>query len=211
MIGRAGRAGLIDSTGESILVFKNQDRQKVLSLITGSMKRCESSFECNSSLAFSIFVLSLIALNLTHLGSQILFFFKQTLFYLQYRNKIGANKTESNQDFIPEEFEFISNALVYLIKNGFIKSSGSIPSDSENTRSLFYSEFEVTQLGKAAIRGNIDLECVNQLYTDLKFGLKSLVLSNYLHLIYLCTPYELVNGLTNFDFDIYLRKVGIRI
>jgi hypothetical protein len=33
-----------------------------------------------------------------------------------------------------------------------------------------------------------------------------MVLSTNLHLLYLCTPYELVNSLLNIDYDVYSRK-----
>lgn len=217
MIGRAGRAGFSDTTGESILVFKGQDKEKVLELITGPMKRCESSFQGDNSKAIRILVLSLVALNLAHLGSQIFLFFKQTLFYLQQHTRIVKSMSielvgaEDNVAFIPDEFELISSALVYLLENSLIKvnTSGNTVADwKSDAKSLFFANFEVTQLGLAAIKGNVDLDCIHQLYSDLKSGLKCLVLSNYLHLLYLCTPYELVNSLNNVDLDIYLNKVA---
>lgn len=82
MIGRAGRAGLSDF-GESFLLFKNIDRTKVYDLISLPMKRCESSMNSEDSRATRLLVLSLIGLNLTHFGFNILEFFKQTLFYMQ--------------------------------------------------------------------------------------------------------------------------------
>lgn len=84
MIGRAGRAGLSDF-GESFLVFKNIDKSKVFDLISLPMKRCESSMNCDDSKATRLLVLSLIGLNLTHFGFNILDFFKQTLFYMQVK------------------------------------------------------------------------------------------------------------------------------
>lgn len=215
MIGRAGRAGFADTTGESILVFKGADKQKVLELVTGPMKRCESSFQGDNSKAIRILVLSLVALNLVHLGSQVFLFFKQTLYYLQQHIKLTKSMSiefvdiESDADcFIPDEFELISSALVYLLENSLVRISSSNNIDWKNdVKSLFYANFEVTQLGMAAIKGNVDLDCIHQLYSDLKSGLKNLVLCNYLHLLYLCTPYEMVNSLNSVDFDIYLAKV----
>ena len=228
MIGRAGRAGLIDSVGESILIFKNIDRVKVLDLISGPMKRCESSFQCEDSKAVRLLVLSLIGLNLTHLGSQILVFFTKTLFFMQQKSKLDKENNESgkakaaSEKFkisVPKEFELISSALDYLLKNSLIKINDENSSSSSSTRSssrekkenenldyLYFCQFEITKLGMAAIKGNVDLDYVQQLYEDLKNGLKSMVLSNYLHLLYLCTPYDLVNSLNNVDFDIYARK-----
>lgn len=221
MIGRAGRAGLIDSIGESILLFKIADKSKVVDLITGPMKRCESALQCDSK-ALRVLVLSLIGLNLTHLGSQILLFIRQTLFYLQHSQKLIKDKEEvSVQEtnkmlgLVPDEFDLISDALDYLVKKSLIKinSTESLgkdisETDENNLKCLYYAKFEITKLGTAAIKGNIDLDFVHQLYNDLKIGLKSMVLSNYLHLLYLCTPYDLVNNLTNVDYDTYAHKVS---
>lgn len=213
MIGRAGRAGFVDTTGESILLFKGPDKQKVFELITGPMKRCDSSFQGDDSKAIRVLVLSLVGLHLTHYGSQIFAFFKQTLFYIQHRQiRRVANErhVEMDADLVPDEFEVLSNALVYLLDRRLIKinSGGEQSTVCTDPKGLFFASFEVTPLGMAAIKGNIDLDYVHQLYADLKSGLKCLVLSNYLHLLYLCTPYDLVNSLMNVDLDAYINKVN---
>ena len=222
MIGRAGRAGMISSTGESILMFQINDKKKVYDLISAPSKKCESSFECNDSKAIRILVLSLIGLNLTHSGVEILNFFKQTLFYMQQKKIIdGLKKTnpvskEKQCTSVPEEFGLISNALHYLLINKFISlknvndivfDSKLLEKDNDLDETFFESKLEVTKLGIAALRGNIDLDCVHQLYKDLEIGLTSIVLSNSLHLLYLCTPYDLVNNLNGIDFETYCRKV----
>jgi POLQ-like helicase len=225
MIGRAGRAGLVDTVGESIMLFKSADKKKVYDLISGPMRKCESSFECDNSKALRMLILSLIGLNLTHFGSQILLFLKKTLFYIQKEkliNHFDKEKTgyigkanyngNSTVDIVSEEFDYISNAIDYLLRNKLIKLINCAENTQENTLKFnFYAQFEITKLGLATIKGNIDLEYVNQLYEDLNTGLKSIVLSNSLHLLYLCTPYELVNSLKVIDYDLYSRKVAIII
>jgi len=222
MIGRAGRAGMISSTGESILMFQPIDKKRVCALIRAPSKKCESSFECNDSKAIRVLVLSLIALNLTHSGHEILNFFKQTLFYIQQKKIIDDNAKKNNSNMktscdVPEEFNLISNALFYLLKNKLItlkKNAKDIEFDindlekENDLNELFFTgKLEVKKLGIAAIKGNIDLDYVHQLYEDLAIGLKSIVLSNNLHLLYLCTPYDLVNNLNGVDFDTYCSKV----
>jgi POLQ-like helicase len=219
MIGRAGRAGLIDSAGESILIFKNMDRLKVLDLISGPMKRCESSFQCDDSKAIRLLVLSLIGLNLTHLGSQILLFFKQTLFFMQQQARLDRGESKKSaicsdsgvKLLVPKEFDLISSALDYLLKKELVKinhaESVRQEGDVDGLDALYFCKFEVTKLGMGAIKGNVDLDYVHQLYDDLKSGLKNMVLSNYLHLLFLCTPYDLAASLNHVDFDIYARKV----
>jgi POLQ-like helicase len=224
MIGRAGRAGLIDSAGESILLYQNKDKNNVFSLLTEPMKRCESSFECDDKKAIRLLVLSLIGLNMAHYGSQILLFFKETLFYLQNKEKLKEKKDDQNviissdtikdtkELFVPDEFYLISNALAYLFKEELITiKNDEIPenlsSDSSSLKKFYYSQFEITKLGMASIKGNINLDYVHKLYEDLKLGLKSIVLSNCLHLLYLCTPYDLVNSMYDMNYDTYARKV----
>ena len=116
---------------------------------------------------------------------------------------------------MPQEFNLISNALQYLLKNKLITLKknavdydvNDLEKENDLNKFFFTSQLEVTKLGTAAIKGNIDLDYVHQLYDDLEIGLKSIVLSNSLHLLYLCTPYDLVNSLTGVDFDTYCRKV----
>ena len=189
------------------------------------MKRCESSFQYGDFKAIRILILSLIALNITHFGFNILEFFQQTLFLMQNRDKIlkspkkdSEERLNSNRNIliqVPDEFNLINNVLVYLLKNKFIsikiEESSQEPKVSNeleyDPQTLYMSCFEVTKLGLAAIKGNIDLDFTHQLYSDLNIGLKNMVLSNYLHLLFLCTPYDLVNSLVSIDYDTYARIV----
>ncbi len=93
MIGRAGRAGF-NVLGESVLMFNNIDRLKVYDLVSGCMKRCESSIEIDSK-AIRILVLSLIGLNISVFGFDVLNFFKKTLFYLQQKQKLLKKEKNS--------------------------------------------------------------------------------------------------------------------
>jgi len=222
MIGRAGRAGLSDF-GESFLLFKNQEKARVYDLISLPMKRCESSMSGEDNKATRLLVLSLIGLNLTHFGFNVLEFFKQTLFYMQKKEKLikeapKQEQLEENQekDFIqvPAEFEIISDALIYLLKNKFLTMSESEDQKSKietsietiDLKTLYKSYYKISNLGLAAVKGNIDLDSVHRLYSDLSIGLKTMVLSNCLHLLYLCTPYDLSRHFRDLDFNIYHCK-----
>ena len=211
---------MISTVGESILMFNSPDKKKVYDLISGPVKRCDSSFECDDSKAIRVLVLSLIGLDLTHYGSQILLFFKQTFFYMQQKEKLYKEQKDKEKadDLVPKEFELISGALNYLVKNKLVtlKSSEFVtinenePIEPESDqKNLYFGLLEITKLGMAAIKGNIDLDYVHQLYDDLDVGLRSIVLSSCIHLLYLCTPYELVESLMNLDFDTYARKVSV--
>lgn len=54
--------------------------------------------------------------------------------------------------------------------------------------------------------GSIDLESGGCLYNHLKQGEQSLVLANYLHLLYLVTPYDLAQDVSP-SWMIYLQQV----
>jgi len=53
-------------------------------------------------------------------------------------------------------------------------------------------QLEVTKLGRATLKGTVDLDMASVLYQDLRQAQAGLVLLSKLHLMYLVTPYELV-------------------
>lgn len=67
---------------------------------------------------------------------------------------------------------------------------------------------EVTKLGKATLKGTVDLERSKELYDDLSNAQGSLSLKNKLHLMYLVTPYDLIGAVSpkpNAYFDVSFR------
>jgi POLQ-like helicase len=226
MVGRAGRAGLVDSAGESFLLFQVADKQKVYDLLVNPLKPCNSSFQYEDFKAVRSLVLSLICLNLAKSGFELLDFFKETFFFLQIEAKakrdtnnpikeelLEEKEKADGQPAISSNFKMIADSLSYLIEKKFLSIQTSLKvsnkSEEDTPSSLYMSYFEITKLGAASIKANIDLDCVHQLHFDLRLALKCIVLSNYLHLIYLCTPYDLINSVNNMDFDVYSRKVLI--
>ena len=204
-------------------MFNKPDKKKVYDLIRAPVKRCDSSFECDDSKAIRVLVLSLIGLDLAHYGYQFLLFFKLT-FYMQQKEilyKEQKDKEKAN-DLVPKEFELILDALNYLAKNKIVtlKSSEFLTitenepiKPKSNQKNLYFGLLEITKLGMATIKGNIDLDYVHQLYDDLNVGQSSIVLSNsiqLIHLIYICTPYELAESShVNLDFNTYHHKVSV--
>lgn len=53
---------------------------------------------------------------------------------------------------------------------------------------------EVTKLGRATLKGIVDLDKSKQLYDDLRLAQGGLVLMTKLHLMYLVTPYDMVGS-----------------
>jgi len=115
----------------------------------------------------------------------------------------------------------ITEALKYLIKKNFLiinkdQDEKETPSTPPNTLEevedisdniLYISQYKITSLGLAAIKGSIDLDIVEKLHSDLKTGLKTMVLSNYLHLLYLCTPYDIAENFLYLNNNTYYLKV----
>lgn len=53
-------------------------------------------------------------------------------------------------------------------------------------------KLEVTKLGRATLKGIVELDRSKQLYDDLRLAQGGLVLMTKLHLMYLVTPYDMV-------------------
>ena len=51
---------------------------------------------------------------------------------------------------------------------------------------------DVSKLGRATLKGNIDVERTNKLLEDIAFARSLLHLATNLHLLYLITPFNLV-------------------
>uniref|UniRef100_A0A671QSI2 Helicase POLQ-like n=1 Tax=Sinocyclocheilus anshuiensis TaxID=1608454 RepID=A0A671QSI2_9TELE len=67
------------------------------------------------------------------------------------------------------------------------------------------SILQITRLGRATFKGSIDLSYCDLLYRDLSKGLEGLLLNSFLHLVYLVTPYDMVNQCKP-DWMIYFRQ-----
>ncbi len=209
MVGRAGRAGLTaENIGESILIMNDKqiDKTKINDLIMGPMTVCLSCLNANDSKSIRMLILTLVDLKLIKNGFDICRFFEQTLFSMQNKEN---------------HLTFILSSLNYLIDKKFIVVTRTqtptspilkLNDDSFETKhDLIEYEFKITKLGCASIKSGIDLDLTDRLYFDLSVGLKHMILSTNLHLLYLCTPYDLVGAITTIDFDIYARKVGLKL
>uniref|UniRef100_A0A4W3J0M3 Helicase, POLQ like n=1 Tax=Callorhinchus milii TaxID=7868 RepID=A0A4W3J0M3_CALMI len=190
MVGRAGRAG-IDSEGESILIVQEKDKQMVTDLVSRPSEGCYSNLLCDHGKGIKALLLSLIGLKITQTPEEIVRFLSGTLFSVQ-QQQLSDGKSL---------WEVTKQTLELLIEKGLISDKVSHKSSEQEIRHTL----EVTTLGHATYKGSIDLEYCDVLYKNLKKGLEGLVLSNYLHLIYLVTPYDLVSQCTP-DWMIFFRQ-----
>ncbi|XP_047423294.1 helicase POLQ-like isoform X3 [Sciurus carolinensis] len=189
MIGRAGRAG-IDSTGESILILQEKDKQQVLELISRPLENCYSHLVQEFTKGIQTLFLSLIGLKIaTNLGD-IYHFMNGTFFGVQQKTLLKEKSL----------WEITVESLGYLTEKGLLQKDTVYLSEEESQ-----CNFHITKLGRASFKGTIDLAYCDILYRDLKKGLEGLVLESLLHLIYLTTPYDLVSQCDP-DWMIYFRQ-----
>ncbi|XP_077979888.1 helicase POLQ-like [Glandiceps talaboti] len=191
MVGRAGRAG-IDTSGESILIIKNKDKQQVLDLLSSPLESCHSSLLYDDGKGIRSLVLSVIALQITKSHNQLMHFMKCTLCNVQSKD----NEIDVSQQSL--------DAVTHLLKLGLIKEKRSEDDNAENT------SLEVTKLGHAAFRGSLDIDVCPEVYNDLKTAAeKGLVVTNTLHLLYLVTPRDM-NSKVKIDWmNFYKRFSGL--
>lgn len=164
MIGRAGRAG-IDSSGESILMIKPTDRINIGKLLTSDMDSCCSNFITEPERLHTL-LLSLVGLEIARTMQEVYSFMDKTLAAVQNRS------TGSTPSSLFEET--ISN----LCDNGLLQRDAR----KEPV------EFSITNLGRAAFRGGVDISTMKEFLNRLNQGLNGLVLHSHLHLLYLVTP-----------------------
>ncbi|XP_005945098.1 helicase POLQ-like [Haplochromis burtoni] len=182
MVGRAGRAG-IDSVGESILILQEKDRNMAKTLVCAPMESCYSNLMHDDGKGLLSLVLSLIGLNITSSVEQLQDFLQGTLLFVQWQQLcVGRSLLEAVQQ------------CVDVLKE---KELITVDSHSQSLR--------VTKLGKATYKASVDLTYAEVLYKDLSKGLESLLLNSYLHLVYLVTPYDLIDQCKP-DWMIFFRQ-----
>ncbi|XP_029799776.1 helicase POLQ-like isoform X4 [Suricata suricatta] len=189
MIGRAGRAG-IDSTGESILILQEKDKQQVLELISRPLENCYSHLVQEFTKGIQTLFLSLIGLKIATNLEDIYHFMSGTFFGVQQKILLKEKSL----------WEITLESLRYLTEKGLLQKDTIYKSEKE-----FQYSFHITKLGRASFKGTIDLAYCDILYRDLKKGLEGLVLESLLHLIYLTTPYDLASQCDP-DWMIYFRQ-----
>ncbi|XP_036620820.1 helicase POLQ-like [Trichosurus vulpecula] len=189
MIGRAGRAG-IDTVGESILILQEKDKHLVLELVNSPLENCCSHLGQEITKGIQSLLLSLIGLKITRNLEGIYHFMCGTFFGIQ-------QKSLSEEKSL---WDISQKALASLIEKGLLQKQNVCNNEEESQCDL-----QITKLGRASLKGTLDLAYCGLLYKDLKKGLEGLVLESYLHLIYLTTPYDMVSQCRP-DWMIYLSR-----
>ncbi|XP_066600630.1 helicase POLQ-like isoform X2 [Prorops nasuta] len=194
MTGRAGRAGL-GEMGESILICKRPELPAVKDLFASKMDDCLSSLHMEKDKGIHNLILSAIFLSITSTKFDLYNLFSSTLCAIQ-------------QDRLTIDVKnMIDEAVNSFLRSGILKvkyEKPHISADTESNIDLSQTKlqnleteagdaFELSELGRAAIKGSIELQSAYNLYTDLKTAQNHLILSDCLHLLYLVTPYNTTN------------------
>ncbi|XP_070528849.1 helicase POLQ-like isoform X2 [Cardiocondyla obscurior] len=207
MIGRAGRAGM-GVLGESILICKKSEITKVKNLLTSQMDDSLSSLHIENDKGLNNLILSAIQLNMALTRSELHKLVTATLLNIQ-QNRIGVDLKQITDKTITA----LLKCGVIQVKNKGNNTGNSnvtvvIPSQEstcvdkeikKGVKTVTFTnktEFQLCDLGNAALKGPIDLKTAYTLYDDLKTAQEHLILINNLHLLYLVTPYDSISQIT---------------
>lgn len=179
MVGRAGRAGVCE-TGESIIICNAREWQQFRSVLSGGLAPARSQLRsCSNSL-----VLSAVALELAVRRPELLRLMQSTLMAVTLNEENCTTKSVCD------------DALTSLLKCSALEviKSENDKDTSQLADGDYYvyddSILTVSKLGKAAIKGCMDLSTAKQLLQDLEVASRGLVLMGSLHLLYLVTPQD---------------------
>lgn len=181
MAGRAGRAG-IDSSGESILIVPNADKEKVRRLLEAPVDSCYSNLLQDEQKALKMLLLSLIGLEVAKTEESLSKVMDATLLALQQR-KEGKDPLQT----LHQALDDLSTAGLVL-------------------KHISTGELRATPLGCAAFKGFVDPAIAGTLRKELWAALSSLSLRCPLHLLYLVTPRQLPTA--RLDPPTYYRLYG---
>ncbi|XP_033029736.1 DNA polymerase theta, partial [Lacerta agilis] len=177
MAGRAGRKG-VDTIGESILVCKTTEKSKGIALLQGCLKPVQSCLlsqegeDITSSMIRAI--LEIIVNGVASSPDDIQSYASCTLFGASLKD-FPDNGTEQERNCHGS----IDACVKWLLKNEFILISVS------DTGKEIYCP---THLGSATLFSSFSPVAALEIFADLQRAMKSFVLENDLHSLYLVTP-----------------------
>ncbi|CAJ1052154.1 LOW QUALITY PROTEIN: DNA polymerase theta [Xyrichtys novacula] len=175
MAGRAGRKG-VDTTGESVLVCKEAERQKGVSLLTGSLQPISSCLvrKEGEGVTTSMLraILEIIVGGVASTPRDVKLYASCSLLAASMR---CDNKEESNEGTNKGAIEA---CVEWLMENEFISIQGE---EGEE-------RYCQTQLGAATLSSSLSPPEALGIFADLQRAMKGFVLENDLHILYLITP-----------------------
>ncbi|KAM8770792.1 DNA polymerase theta [Rhynchonycteris naso] len=180
MVGRAGRKG-VDTVGESILICKNSEKSKGIALLQGSLKPVHSCLqrregdEVTASMIRAI--LEIIVGGVASTSQDMQTYASCTFLAASMKGRKQGN--QKNQD--PVQLGAIEACVMWLLENEFIQTTEA----SDGTEGKLYHP---THLGSATLSSSLSPTDTLDIFSDLQRAMKSFVLENDLHIVYLVTP-----------------------
>ena len=207
MIGRAGRAGM-GNIGESILICKNNELPKVKTLLMSKMDDSLSTLHVDKDRGINNLILSATLFSIATTRSELHKLAKRTLLNIQ-QQRLSVNVKRIADETVTEFLKsgvikvkikektvdvYKPNVTVAVPSQGKCPNAKSVEIKGKKTIVLTSeTELELCDLGRAAMKGCINMQSAYMLYQDLKRAQEHLVLVDYLHLLYLVTPYDIVS------------------
>ncbi|XP_058886953.1 DNA polymerase theta-like isoform X1 [Acipenser ruthenus] len=195
MAGRAGRKG-VDTVGESILVCKNSERSKGVSLLQGSLKpicSCLIKKEGEGVTTSMIrAILEIIVGGVASTPEDVKIYASCTLLAASFSeedleqsdSESGESSTEGPAPGAKRSVQggAIEACVEWLMENEFIQIQEE---EKEEKKIQLYSP---TQLGAATLSSSLSPPDALGIFADLQRAMKCFVLENDLHILYQVTP-----------------------
>uniref|UniRef100_A0A8C3Y098 DNA polymerase theta n=4 Tax=Catharus ustulatus TaxID=91951 RepID=A0A8C3Y098_CATUS len=180
MAGRAGRKG-IDTEGESILVCKPSEKSKGAALLQGSLKPVCSCLlrREGDGVASSMkrAILEIIVGGVANTPEDVQSYASCTLL----ASSLKESKWENGKGQDRAQAGPIEACVAWLLENEFIQVMNS----GSDVKAKVYHP---THLGSATLSSSLSPTEALEIFADLQRAMKSFVLENDLHIVYLVTP-----------------------
>ncbi|OWK63873.1 DNA polymerase theta [Lonchura striata] len=180
MAGRAGRKG-VDTEGESILVCKPSERSKGAALLQGSLKPVCSCLlrREGEGVASSMkrAILEIIVGGVANTPEDVQTYASCTLL----ASSLKESKWEYGKEQDKAQAGPIEACVAWLLENEFIQ----VVDSGNDVKAKVYHP---THLGSATLSSSLSPTEALEIFADLQRAMKSFVLENDLHIVYLVTP-----------------------
>ncbi|XP_063060010.1 DNA polymerase theta [Engraulis encrasicolus] len=181
MVGRAGRKG-VDTMGESVLVCKESERQKGISLIQGSLKPISSCLvkKEGEGVTTSMLraILEIIVGGVASTPEEVKLYASCTLLAASLAVEGEGEGADSGTEAKQRSRGAIEACMEWLMDNEFIH----IQKDKDGER------YCPTHLGSATLSSSLSPPEALGIFADLQRAMKGFVLENDLHILYQITP-----------------------
>ncbi|XP_011494066.1 PREDICTED: helicase POLQ-like [Ceratosolen solmsi marchali] len=204
MIGRAGRAGM-GEIGESILICTRKDIVKIRELLSSKMDEAITSLHIEKDRGMNNIIISSVLLSIAKTRFDLHNILSKTLLNINIKevtdkalvsllkSGIIRAKEKNSADTTSQKLD---STVIFPTQNNALTDGESTSEEKEKKKCIVLinsTELELCPLGRAAMKGSIELRTAYTLYEDLKTAQTNLILVDHLHLMYLITPYDIAS------------------